>query len=441
MSAITDRFAQLGGAGGFLGAATTGELVAADGVGRFTHYEHGSIFWTAATGAHEVWGAIRERWAELRWERSLLGYPNATPHDDGTVRVASFQHGSIELTLASGHVHVTKLPTLQAPNYAIPITAYRVSDDDGSRPCAITSSEVGQWVDEANRIYAAGGVRFTYDGVLHDLRDTQVNNVANDQDPHWAAISDRLNALAQQTRSVVVIFRAEIGGGFSWIGYDWVAMSFFDPSALSLLAHEVGHQFGLLHTFGPRFETVAEASDYVLSGGSIGALDGDLRAINTIPPRDVVNLPVIDDTPPDPWIIELENAVAVNAVKLGGHAFSLARSNVMSYWVRAGPAQLSAGQIDRVRRMVLERRRRYLDVTVITGAPHPPPARGQVLVPDVVGSRRAGAVLAITNAGLIPHLNGSQSPYAWVFGQAPQSGRRVNAGSTVTLQMRTGPVP
>ncbi len=221
----------------------------------------------------------------------------------------------------------------------------------------ITASEVGQWIDEANRIYAAGGVSFVYDGVLHELHDTQVNDVPgeDDHDPVWRAVRDRLNLLAAQARSVVVVFRAEVGGGFSSTGYDWVAMSYFDINALSLLAHEVGHQFGLDHTFGRRFNTLAEASDYVLSGGHVDDFDGDR-------PHG------IDDTPPDPWIIELEAGVTVNAVILGGQAVTLARTNVMSYWHRNVPAQLSYSQIQRVRQVILERHARYLSVTI-----EPPP--------------------------------------------------------------------
>ena len=87
-----------------LGKATTAVTATPDGAGRFRHYEHGSIYWTAKTGAHEVHGAIREKWASLSFERGVLGYPTsdetATPDDSG--RFNHFQGGSIYWTAKTG---------------------------------------------------------------------------------------------------------------------------------------------------------------------------------------------------------------------------------------------------------------------------------------------------------------------------------------------------
>jgi hypothetical protein len=97
MTAIDDKHAALGGSGGFLGAPTSAETTCPDGVGRFRHYNGGSIYWTPSTGAWEVHGDIRGLWASLGWETSPLGYPISdernTPH--GTGRVSDFQRGSI----------------------------------------------------------------------------------------------------------------------------------------------------------------------------------------------------------------------------------------------------------------------------------------------------------------------------------------------------------
>lgn len=354
--AIRARWQAMGAEMSLLGYPTSNEITASDATGRYNHFQHGSIYWSPATGAHEIYGPARARWAELRWERGLLGYPVATPYSEVRNRipylVALFQHGKIEVDAATERVFVEKFASASSPNYSIPIIAYRVSDDDGSRTCAVTADGVQQWVDEANRVYAVAGVQFAYDGVLHELRDTEVNNLTGEADPWWQAAHDRLNRLAAQHRSVVVVFRALIGGGFSWWTYDFVAMSFFDPNRLGLLAHEFGHHFGLPHTHGREFKTVREADDYVLSGGPIEDLDGDRT--------------LIDDTPPDPYIVALRGATSVHAVSLGGRAFALARDNPMSYWDNDGVGELSHSQIDRVRQLVTERRDRYLKVTTIT---------------------------------------------------------------------------
>jgi hypothetical protein len=97
MTAIDIKYAQLGGSTGFLGTPVTAETVAPDGTGRYRHYQGGSIYWHPSTGAREVHGAIRGKWASLGWERSFLGYPltDETKTPDGIGRYNHFQGGSI----------------------------------------------------------------------------------------------------------------------------------------------------------------------------------------------------------------------------------------------------------------------------------------------------------------------------------------------------------
>ncbi|MCX2732481.1 hypothetical protein OOZ19_19750 [Saccharopolyspora sp. NFXS83] len=75
---IAARYTELGGAPE-LGAATTDELVAPDGVGRYNHFTggsvHPSIYWTPDTGAQAVWGPVRDFWESKGWEVGYLGYP------------------------------------------------------------------------------------------------------------------------------------------------------------------------------------------------------------------------------------------------------------------------------------------------------------------------------------------------------------------------------
>jgi uncharacterized protein with LGFP repeats len=82
---------------GVLGYPVTDETGTPDGIGRYNHFQYGSIYWTPQTGAWEVHGAIRAHWAALGWERSVVGYPTSdeTAAPDGIGRYNTFQEGVI----------------------------------------------------------------------------------------------------------------------------------------------------------------------------------------------------------------------------------------------------------------------------------------------------------------------------------------------------------
>jgi uncharacterized protein with LGFP repeats len=94
---IGKKWNSLGGERGFLGSPLNDETGTPDGIGRYNHFKGGSIYWTPKTGAHEVHGAIREKWASLGWERSFLGYPisDEMVMGDGRGRYSNFQGGTI----------------------------------------------------------------------------------------------------------------------------------------------------------------------------------------------------------------------------------------------------------------------------------------------------------------------------------------------------------
>jgi uncharacterized protein with LGFP repeats len=100
---IRVKWAQLGGHRSFLGYPTTDETGTPDGRGRFNHFEHGcSIYWTPQTGAHEVHGAIRELWASMGFERSKLRYPVTDERDMPGGRISRFEGGEIRWTPTGG---------------------------------------------------------------------------------------------------------------------------------------------------------------------------------------------------------------------------------------------------------------------------------------------------------------------------------------------------
>ncbi len=126
--AIRQKWKGLGWEGSFLGYPITDETSCPDGRGRFNHFQGGSIYWTPETGAHEVHGAIRRKWRELGWERSFLGYPTTdeTPTPDGRGRFNHFQGGSI---------------------YWTPETGAEVRRDSGGGSCSIAGRAYGPGVD------------------------------------------------------------------------------------------------------------------------------------------------------------------------------------------------------------------------------------------------------------------------------------------------------
>ncbi|WP_284740586.1 PQQ-dependent sugar dehydrogenase [Amycolatopsis sp. RTGN1] len=109
---IRKKWAALG-YGQILGYPTNDEDGTPDGVGRFNHFikgnNVGSIYYTPTTGAHAIYGEIRKKWAAYGYERGL-GYPtndeDGTP--DGIGRFNHFSLGhSIYFTNATG-AHVIK---------------------------------------------------------------------------------------------------------------------------------------------------------------------------------------------------------------------------------------------------------------------------------------------------------------------------------------------
>jgi hypothetical protein len=103
---IRDTWAAVGWEAGPLGYPITDETKTPDGVGRYNVFEHGSIYWTQETGAHEVHGVIRDRWALEQWETGPLGYPTSSEYEIAGGRRNDFQHGAIIWTAATNETSV-----------------------------------------------------------------------------------------------------------------------------------------------------------------------------------------------------------------------------------------------------------------------------------------------------------------------------------------------
>jgi peptidoglycan/xylan/chitin deacetylase (PgdA/CDA1 family) len=92
---ILTKYRALGTVTSILGFPTRDLRVTADGVGRYSHFQYGSIFWSPSTGAREVHGAIRAKWASLGWERGFLRYPVSDEVAVTGGRASRFQGGNI----------------------------------------------------------------------------------------------------------------------------------------------------------------------------------------------------------------------------------------------------------------------------------------------------------------------------------------------------------
>ncbi len=97
MGSIREKWSALGWERSFLKYPVTDELANPDRVGRYNHFQGGSIYWHPSTGAFEVHGDIRALWSQIGWELSGLGYPKSDEltASDRVGRFNHFQAGSI----------------------------------------------------------------------------------------------------------------------------------------------------------------------------------------------------------------------------------------------------------------------------------------------------------------------------------------------------------
>ncbi|WP_238846642.1 hypothetical protein [Nocardia arthritidis] len=101
---IRDKWGELGWENGTLKYPTTREQPTRK-PGRFNEFEGGSIYYSSATDAHNIWGLIRDKWASLDWENGRLGFP--TSDEFGTRDNGAGQHmeGGELYYSPSGGVH------------------------------------------------------------------------------------------------------------------------------------------------------------------------------------------------------------------------------------------------------------------------------------------------------------------------------------------------
>jgi hypothetical protein len=98
--AIRDKYDAINGVN-LLGLPTTDQRETPDKIGRFNHFaNNGSIYWHRDTGPMAVHGRIRDLWAARGWEGSALGYPTSDVFAVSGVPACLFQNGALSADAA-----------------------------------------------------------------------------------------------------------------------------------------------------------------------------------------------------------------------------------------------------------------------------------------------------------------------------------------------------
>lgn len=92
---INAKYNEIGGAASWLGFPISGELSTPNGAGKYVRFEHGNIYWTHGTGAHEVPNSTIDTWGTLGWEAGDLRFPTSGPRDINGGQIQNFQNGYI----------------------------------------------------------------------------------------------------------------------------------------------------------------------------------------------------------------------------------------------------------------------------------------------------------------------------------------------------------
>jgi hypothetical protein len=139
-------------------------------------------------------------------------------------------------------------------------------DDDGSRGGSEQWSDIQDGLVQANRIYSKARIRFVSDPRTDfiTVRSTAMNT--NDD-------SDLQRLAAENPQKVVVVLRYGDGSRCSFAVGDpsYVILphlSQYHGRGLGALCHELGHCFGLAHTFKMHFATFQEAASYLTAHGN-----------------------------------------------------------------------------------------------------------------------------------------------------------------------------
>lgn len=225
----------------------------------------------------------------------------------------------------------------------IPMLAVQLSDDDGTNVAPITRKEIKAWVDAANKTWTKAGYEIVFRGkrdmveVSSTVLNTQPPDNAYDQWELYRIAGNYLASLLTPEK-IPVYFRQKGGSGWSWGPGDtnFISMPSFENTCIgksdkkskcpngccpnnTLFSHELGHYFGLAHTF------TDTPCDQVTPSNTDGDRFGQLTGTD----KDDVS-----DTAPDPGAA-CAPTTSLNCkegtVVVNGTRFNPSWRNIMSY--------------------------------------------------------------------------------------------------------------
>ncbi|HEU0101294.1 MAG TPA: hypothetical protein VFR07_03165 [Mycobacteriales bacterium] len=194
--AIGARYRALNGPDGVLGLPTSDEVDVPGG--RALTFQGGAVLWSGTTGAHEVYGMIDGKYDELRGAEGPLGLPLSGEVGVTAGRANVFQGGNIYWSGATG-AH-TLLGAIKSKFLAVGGTAVLglpVTDELDAGPGARTSTFTAgriYWsgVTGAHRVYGYIGNRYVQDGAVAayglPLGDEYPTSLGRTQDFQRAAL-------------------------------------------------------------------------------------------------------------------------------------------------------------------------------------------------------------------------------------------------------------
>ena len=162
-TAIDQRYASLGGAASFLGAPTGPEV--STGTGRTRTYTGGRLYWSPSTGVHEVHGAILARYLSFGGLTGWLGFPTSDELPVPGGRESDFQHGRIYWSAATRahEVHggiLQRYLALRGPSgYGLPVTDETSTPDRVGRYNHFTGGRSIYWTPATGAHAVYGAIR------------------------------------------------------------------------------------------------------------------------------------------------------------------------------------------------------------------------------------------------------------------------------------------